>query len=232
MTRSDIRAAGRLVSALAVLPVLVAGGCAGTKAPTEIPSGPHPVIVLAIEGLRADRLGAYGAAGRETPNLDALARESVVFAWAFAQAPEAAPSLASLLTGLYPGTHGVRRTGDRLPGEARTLAELLSASGHETAAFVDGEGLTADLGFAQGFATFEARGGAGLAETGARAIGWMRERAGGDFLLLVAVGAPARGGTGYGGAVAAADRFLGEFRKAFGCKEGSPMVRANACRVW
>ena len=59
------------------------------------------MVILAVDGLRADALGAYGAPAA-TPAFDALAAESVRFEAAFAQAPEMLPSLASLLSGLYP----------------------------------------------------------------------------------------------------------------------------------
>lgn len=197
------------------LAALLTGCGGGKKAPIELPSAPHPLVIVAIEGLRTDRLGAFGAQDVKTPNLNALARESVAFSWAFAQAPSGAPSLASLLTGFSPTTHRVKGAGDTLPEEARTLAETLATSGYETAAFVDGEGITADLGFAQGFTAFNARTGAGLREVGSRAITWMKDRAGKNFLLLVEASDLARSGGGYDGALAATDAFIGDFVKAF-----------------
>ena len=185
-------------------------GCGGgAPAPTELPSAPHPLVIVAIDGLRADRVGALGASVGKTPNLDALARESVAFTWAFAQAPQGAPSLATVLTGVYPSTHGVRQPGEALADEALALGEILAA-GRETAAFVEGEGVTADLGFAQGFTVFEARPGSGIRDVGARAIAWMKDRAQKNFLLLIESGEPARAGASYDGALAAVDGFVGE----------------------
>ncbi len=212
--------------AAAVALAVAAGACGGGgSAPEDLPSSPHPVVIVAIDGLAADRVGAFGATDRRTPALDALARESVAFAWAFAQAPEGAPSLASLLTGFYPSTHGVRRAGDTLPGEARTLAEAMAGAGYETAAFAAGESVTADLGFAQGFASFEARAGVGLDGIGSRAAAWMRERAAKNFLLLVQAGVPA-------GALAATDAALGDFVEAFralGLDDRATLVVLGTC---
>ena len=167
----------RWVALALVAPALLVAACGGVPVPKEIPSAAHPVIVLAADGL--------AAGGRGAPNLDALAKESVRFEWAWAQAPEAEPSIASLLTGFYPGTHRVRRAGDTLPPEAKTLAEYFSEAGYDTAGFVGGA-VKADQGFAQGFATFEARPGA--ADLGAKAIAWMRERAGKSFFVLLETG--------------------------------------------
>lgn len=201
---------GVLVLVLAGL----AAGCGGggkKPAPAELPQGPHPVVILAIDGLGAERLGAFGSGEAKTPHLDALVAASAAFDWAFAQAPAAAPSLASLLTGVYPATHGVKNAGSALPDEALTLPEIFSRSGYETAAFVNASQVTADLGFAQGFTTFDERGGAAMSEVGARAAAWMKQRAGKNFFLLIAVSDLARSG----GTLAATDSFVGDFWKAF-----------------
>jgi len=69
-----------------------------------LPSGPHPIIIIDIDTLRADHLGCYGYHRDTSPNIDALARESAFFEYAFAQAPNTPPSQTSFLTGLYPST--------------------------------------------------------------------------------------------------------------------------------
>ncbi|HSN54918.1 MAG TPA: sulfatase-like hydrolase/transferase, partial [Candidatus Sulfomarinibacteraceae bacterium] len=107
------------------------------EAAGALPDGPHPVIVVAVAGLRADWLGCYG--GPElTPAIDALAAESVRFDSAWAQAPEMLPSLAALLSGLYPTSNGLRIPGDELQAEAVTLAEVAKELGMTTAAFLEG----------------------------------------------------------------------------------------------
>lgn len=217
MTRSSHRFRRPLLAAGLVAATVVVAGCGGgAPSPTELPSTPHPMVIVAVDGLRADRIGAFGATDGKTPNLDALARESVTFKWAFAQAPEGASSLATFLTGFYPTTHGVKKPGDALPGEARTLAETLSASGYDTAAFVDGEGVNADLGFAQGFSVFEARPGAGIRDLGARALAWMKDRAKKNYLVMIEAGDPIRARSAYDGALAGVDAFVGDLRKSLG----------------
>ena len=74
-------------------------------------------------------VGSAGAAfGVATPNLDALAAESIHFDRAFAQATSFSPSLAAVLSGLYPTTNGLVNPGDRLQDAAVTLAETFATS--------------------------------------------------------------------------------------------------------
>lgn len=219
-------------AALALVPVaLVLASCGGIPAPKEIPSAAHPLVVLAIDGLGADVLGAPGEQASRAPSIDALAKESVRFEWAWAQAPEGPPSLASLLTGFYPSTHRVRKAGDTLPAEAKTLAEYFSDAGYDTAAFVNGEAVQADGGFAQGFASFEPRPGAGAAEAGARAVAWMRERRGKNFFVLVDASDPAKAGGG-DAAIASADAMVGAVVKALrdlGLENRATLVVLGTC---
>ena len=164
--------------------VLFVVGCSG-PGEHEIPAGPHPILILDIDSLRADHLGCYGYERETSPNIDALARESIVFEWAFGQAPGTAPSHASLLSGLYPTTHGMVDESTRLPEAVVTLAESLSEHGYATAAFVDGGYLGSEFGFDQGFTVFDNSRGAGLETVVPRAIDWLREHADENFLLLI-----------------------------------------------
>ena len=147
----------------------------------------HPVIILDIDTLRADHLGCYGYRRNTSPRIDELASQGTVFDWAFAQAPNTPPSQASILTSLYPRTHG-RMTGkDRLPEEVTTLAEVMQAGGFTTAAFVDGGYMARHSGLSQGFDTYYSRpkGLKGLAALGPYVFDWIREHHEENFLLLV-----------------------------------------------
>lgn len=95
-----------------------------------MPTGPYTnVLLLTIDTLRADRMSCYGASRETTPNIDAIAKEGVVFENAFALRNSTWPSLATIMTSLYPIQHGVRHNGLRISNEPLTLAEYLS--GHE-----------------------------------------------------------------------------------------------------
>jgi arylsulfatase A-like enzyme len=165
------------VALIACVGLLSCGGPAEEEGSLAL-SG-DSLIVVAVDGVRVDALGCYGAASA-TPNFDALAATSVRFEWAFAQAAEPAVSFAGLLTGLYPTTAGVRAPGDRLRDEAETLAEVVSASGMATAAFVEGAAGGNDYGLAQGFDTFYLGPG-----PGEQAAAWLEDHANDDFLMVL-----------------------------------------------
>ena len=79
----------------------------------EVPAPPD-VLLLVVDTLRADRLGVYGYDRRTSPELDAFAREALVFAPVVAPASWTLPSVGSLFTSTYPPVHGLRaRSGER-----------------------------------------------------------------------------------------------------------------------
>ena len=81
------------------------------------PSNQTPVILISIDTLRSDHLPAYGYKNIETPAIDALRKDSVLFEHAYSNVPLTLPSHISLLTGLLPGENGVRdNVGFRLAG--------------------------------------------------------------------------------------------------------------------
>lgn len=98
------------------------------------------VLLLTVDTLRADRLGAYGYAGyaaRPTsPSLDAHLAAGVLFERAAAQRASTWPSLATVLTGLYPRGHGVIENGYGFPDDLPTLPKLLHGAGYRTGAFL------------------------------------------------------------------------------------------------
>jgi len=118
------------------------------------PEPPPNVVLISIDTLRADALGAYG--GVPTQTLDRLAREGVLFEAAFAPTPATAPSHATLFTGQDPLRHGLLRNGEPLPDSATTLAEAFRSAGYHTAAFVSSYVLDARFGWSQGFEHYDA----------------------------------------------------------------------------
>ena len=137
----------RVLRALLLSPLLAA--CGGRTPPAN-------VLLVTIDTLRADRVGAYGWALAETPNLDALARAGARFEQAYTPVPYTLPAHASLLTGMLPPRHGVRDNGRHsLPEAATTLAEWLGARGFATGAFVGAFPLERRFGLAQGFAVYD-----------------------------------------------------------------------------
>ncbi len=134
-----------------VLALFVSGGCGDVR-----PRAGQNLLVITVDTLRADRLGAYGYSKANTPNIDRMSSQGVVFEQAIAQVPVTLPSHASLFTGLVPPTHGVRdNTYFRLDDQARTLAEILKERGYQTAAFVSAFVLDGSFGLDQGFDVYD-----------------------------------------------------------------------------
>lgn len=126
------------------------------------PSPPRParpnVLLITLDTVRADRIGAYGYAGAATPRLDALAKRGVRFASAMAAAPITAPSHASMLTGLNPPRHGVRDNGSfALAVSVPSVAEAFQRGGYRTGAFVSGFPLDRRFGMSRGFDVYDDR---------------------------------------------------------------------------
>lgn len=95
------------------------------------------MLLVSIDTLRGDRLGSFGYSERpNSPNLDALAVQGVRFRSAMAQRAATWPSLASILSGLYPSGHGVLGNGYVFPPDVQTLPKLLQAAGYQTGAFL------------------------------------------------------------------------------------------------
>jgi arylsulfatase A-like enzyme/Flp pilus assembly protein TadD len=207
------------------------------------------VLLVTADTLRADRLGCYGGARAATPNVDALARDGVLFEQAVTPVPLTLPAHVSLFTGTVPARHGVTSNGGhRLREEATTLAEILRARGYATAAVVAAFPLDGRFGLAQGFDLYDdrlppvgpvvnrARRGAEVTD---RALGWIREKAREPWLLWLHYFDPhdpyeppepfaARyAGAPYEGEVAYLDSCLGpafEAARAAGRKRGTLIV--------
>lgn len=115
------------------------------------------VVLITIDTVRADRIGAYGYAKAATPTIDRLAREGVRFADATTQAPLTGPAHAAILTGQYPARLGVRDNATTpIPRGTATIAELFKARGYRTGGFVGAFVVGQEYGFGRGFDTFDA----------------------------------------------------------------------------
>ena len=150
-------AAAGLVACLAIssgAAVLASPHAAEPAVRRPTTSGPpaHPNIILIIaDTLRADALSCYGAPAGTTPSLDRFAGEAVRFANTFSQATWTRPSIATILTGLYPSVHGAVHKMDALPDGVTTLAEALRGNGYWTAGVVSNINVAPVFNFQQGF---------------------------------------------------------------------------------
>jgi choline-sulfatase len=142
-----------LKRALQLLLCVVAPFAQGFAAPAPAAPKTRPnVILITIDTVRADHVGCYGAKGVQTPTLDALARDGVVFERAISQVPLTWPSHAAILTGLYPFQNGVQDfTGQPLEPRFRSVAQSFQQQGYATGAVVSAFVLDRSWGLARGF---------------------------------------------------------------------------------
>jgi arylsulfatase A-like enzyme len=146
-----------IIAACAVLAAVAAAAALWPRADARRPD----IIVIVVDTLRRDHVGAYGERRATTPAIDALASGNVIFTNAYPNSNWTKPSVASLLTGLYVSQHNVKfvvtgQAGElpvtqRLPEEATTLAEIVKGLGYYTLGVVENVHISAKLGFSQGF---------------------------------------------------------------------------------
>jgi choline-sulfatase len=182
-------------SAAAIGALLILAGCSqSTRAVPPAAAGARNLVLVTIDTLRADHVGAYGHAAARTPVLDRLAREGARFERAFTPAPITLTAHASLLSGLYPPGHGARHNGLAVRENVPTLATAAHERGLHTGAFVGAFPLDRRFGLARGFDAYGdrmPRGPSGRAanERPGRAvvdeaIAWLDEQRGPFFLWV------------------------------------------------
>ncbi len=139
-----MRSLSRCLLVLALWPL--AAGCRRAK---------PDILLITVDTLRADRLGAYGSLLGLTSSLDRFARGALVFDRAYAVAPITMPSLSSAFTSHYPHETKVTDNGLQVPPGVPTLAELLRQEGYETAAVVSNPVLSAQGRLDPGFDSYD-----------------------------------------------------------------------------
>jgi arylsulfatase A-like enzyme/predicted Zn-dependent protease len=148
------RARGGGAAALAL--VFLSGLLCGCRKEGSLVFRGAPVILISVDTLRADHLPAYGYPGVDTPNLDALRKDSVLFENAYAHVPLTLPSHASLFTGLLPPQNGVRdNLGYALSSGPQTIASYLKENGYATGGAVSSIVLSHVTGVGRGFDFYE-----------------------------------------------------------------------------
>ncbi len=135
---------------LAACLALAAAACA-ERSRAERPN----LLLVSIDTLRADHVGAYGYARATTPHLDRLAQAGHRFEHARSVMPTTLPAHAAMFTSLYPAQMGVEANGDVLPPGLSTVAEELTAAGYVCAAFVSAVPLHPETGIDQGFELYD-----------------------------------------------------------------------------
>ena len=135
--------------------ILVLATC-GLAAQAPARKTPVNVILITLDTVRADHLGCYGYGQIQTPTLDALAHDGIVFDRAIAQVPLTWPSHAVILTGTYPFQNGVQDfTGTPLRPQFRSIAQAFKQHGYATGAVVSSFVLDRSWGLARGFDSYD-----------------------------------------------------------------------------
>jgi len=218
-----------------------------TRGKPEAKPAARNVLLITIDTLRADHVGAYGWSRARTSTLDGIAKNGTVFEHAYAAAPITLTSHATLLTGRYPPGHGARDNGLRISPDVPTLATELHAKGFATAAFIAAFPLDHQFGLNRGFDVYGdrlPRGADGrlanerpAADVVNDAISWLRQNVARPFFLWVHLfephapyGDPSNGSRPalerYDDEIAIADREAGRLIGALGPAAAGTLVVA------
>jgi arylsulfatase A-like enzyme len=167
-------------------------GLAVPAPPSTVPRGVRgagpSVVLIVVDTLRADHVGAHGYPRATTPNLDALAADGLSFAAATAPSSWTLPSHASLFTGLRPADHGAHAGHPSLPDGPETLAERFDRRGYRTVGLSANAWVSGGTGLDRGFEDFRFLGDDGLASQLLLALATRRPRdLGGQAIADVAV---------------------------------------------
>lgn len=138
----------RCTSIIALLVVVALGSGCGDNAPV-LPD----VVVITLDTLRADHVSVYGGLA-DTPSIDGLATDGMLFERVVAPLPETRPSHATLMTSQYPRHHGLVSNSHSLSDEALSVAEVYRSAGYQTGAFVGCALFSPESGLQQGFDHF------------------------------------------------------------------------------
>ena len=116
----------------------------------------YNLVFITLDTTRADRIGCYGYEKAETPNLDRMAADGILFENCYSPVPLTLPAHSTMFTGTYPQYHGVKGNGGyELNLELVTLAELFKQKGYQTAAFAAAFAVDSRFGLDQGFDLYE-----------------------------------------------------------------------------
>jgi len=193
-----------------VLPALLPFGCGEPDPEVALDPARPPIVLITLDTTRSDRLGCYGYSLPTSPQLDRLCEDATRYDAAYSTTSWTLPAHASLFTGEYTYSHGVRYDTDGplvlsdaidhrsaaryrargLDADKPTLARRLSDAGYATAGFVGGPWMKRVFGLESGFDHWDD---AGIDEDNGRradaltdaAIAWLRGHAAAPFLLFL-----------------------------------------------
>ena len=205
-----------------VVAALLLGACGAKEQAAPAAQEVRPSILLVtLDTTRADAMGPA------TPAFNALANRGRQFRWAYAAAPQTLPSHLSIMSGLYPAGHGIHENGRYPSDQFPFIAQKLSQSGYQTAAFVSAFTLARSFGLARGFDVYDDELSGGVersaAETTDRALAWLGQqpRSKPEFLWVHYFDPHHPYVPSYADEVKSMDQQLGRLVKAFDQRHGS-----------
>jgi len=139
----------RWIAGLPIFLSLVACGAAPR------PDAPPNIVMIVVDTLRADHLPSYGYLRDTAPGISRLAASGVLFERVIAPSSWTKTSMASIMTGQLPASHGVLRHRNALPSRTTTLASRLASQGYRTLGVNTNPWLQAQFGFDAGFDVYE-----------------------------------------------------------------------------
>jgi arylsulfatase A-like enzyme len=148
-------------------------------------------ILISLDTLRADFVGAYGQKLPTTPNIDRIAAGSTLFEKAFTTYPSTTAAHMSMLTGFMPSVHGVFAPGNELARSIPLLAEILAGRGYRTMAVTENAMVAANSGFPRSFETYreyktpDTSTHGHVSDVIDDSIAWLREHRGERFFLFL-----------------------------------------------
>lgn len=137
--------------------VLVAGFTAlRTPRPAPVPTARASVVLISVDTLRRDHLSIYGYERETSPAIDAFFADGEIYDRAYSAETNTPPSVISILTGLYPPSHGVRLFLQQIDDEVTTIADVVADAGYQTAAVVSNSVLVSEsIGLDRRFAHYD-----------------------------------------------------------------------------
>jgi arylsulfatase A-like enzyme len=145
----------RLVLATLFVAVFIAGAVVGCSSEAPEETRPLSGVLITVDTLRSDRLGAYGYAAARTPAIDEFAAEGAPFENVYCDIPWTTASMASIMTGRFSTEHGLQEPWLRLPEGQLTVAEVFRDHGYNTSAVVGIFSLDSVYGLDQGFDSYD-----------------------------------------------------------------------------
>ena len=149
---------------------------------------PKKIILIVVDSLRADHLGCYGYKRNTSPHIDKIAKENILFKWAFSTISYTVPSFTSILTSLYPSNHsiGFHHKFPKLDKDKDILLpEILKSLKYSTVAIIGSMALRKEIGLNAGFDVYDDPDGRNAEGSNEKFFSWLDDNYSKDFFTMI-----------------------------------------------